>query len=118
MAAGFLTAPVIVLVAWVLARCIRPVRPRKTKSMNEKRAKKKDIGLTGKDSWVSSGGHVQGWVFGRKALFDEENKAGPEIWKGKNVLGEKVVWFGGVRIAIPWGRGRSWSQAVSVSYKV
>lgn len=109
VAAGLFAVPMIVIVAWTLARWIQAVRPGKEKLMTEK----KDVGPT-RRGWLGKvRGFIQKLFMCTKAQADEEYEVELGIKRGKKALEEKEVWFEGVNISIPWWRGRSESQVVS-----
>jgi hypothetical protein len=111
--AGLVTVPAIFFIAWTLARWIRVVRPRKETILIGKEAKKRAVGLTGRASWARGGGHIQELFLGKESYLNEKSLSGSGAKKARNRIEEKEVWYGGVRMTIPWKRGENWNHAVS-----
>lgn len=103
--AGLVIVPALFFVAWTLARWIRVVRPRKETILIGKEAKKKATGQNGRGTWVSGGGQIQERVLGKEAHIN--------VKKVRSRIEEKEVWYGGVRMTMPWGRGDNWNRAAS-----
>jgi hypothetical protein len=110
--AGLVTVPALFLIAWTLARWVRVVRPRKETILIGKEAKKKAVGLTGSGSRERGGRDIQELVRGKEAYIDEKIAGGARAKKARARTEEREVWYGGVRMTMPWGRGENWNQAV------
>jgi hypothetical protein len=83
-----------------------------------KEAKGKAAGPTGRGQWWKGGGQIQDLFPDREAYINGRNAAGARAKRARARLEEKEVWYEGVRMAMPWGRGQNWDRAVSWYCKV
>jgi len=111
--AGLVIVPALFFIALTLARWIQVVRPRKEAILIGKEAKKKAAGQTWRDTRVLGGVQIQELVLGKEAHISEGNTVGAGVKKVRPRIEEKEVWYGGVRMTMPWGRSENWNGAVS-----
>ncbi len=108
--AGMVLVPALFFVALTLARWIRVVRPKKNMILVENEAKRKAAGLT-------RSGQVLRFSPDNEAPFDGRLVLGSRMKKAKVRIEEDEVWYGGVRMTLPWGRGQNGDKAVCWFYK-
>lgn len=115
---GLVVVPALLFIAWTLERWIRAVRPKKKTIMIGKEAKMKAAEPTGRGLWWKSGGQIQEYFPDMEAYIYGRNAAGARVERARTRLEEKEVWYGGVRMTMPWGRDQNWDRAVSWYCKV
>ena len=81
--------------------------------MIRKEAKRKAARLTGKGLWGKSAEQLLQHSPDREPCMDEGNVVEARTKRIRARSEVKEVWYGGVRMKMPWGRGRNWDKAVS-----
>ena len=111
--AGLIIVPGIFFITWTVVKWMRAVRSKKTTIVTGMEAKNNVTGSIGSGYWGKAGGNVQGFPPSKRALVGGGNFSRAGAKKGNAKMEEKDVWYDGVRITLPWGRGQKWDRAVS-----
>jgi hypothetical protein len=112
VAAGFIIVAIVALVALTCMKWIQAVRPAREKQLVRYTADRNHLAVIEGDRYTRRGRHVPRMMCGREEPVDEESATGIGTETIAPSVEEDGVWYSGVKMLIPWGKGKKGRQPV------